>query len=300
MTEAKAHSLNPELIPEELLKFRQTIDGIDSEIIALIKKRCEIVKQVGEFKKKKGHKGCFIRPGREADMLRAIFNEFSRSPFSPIAAAQIWRIIISASTRIESDLRISTFAPEKDPSLFWVAREYFGTFSSVTRHPNCNRVVGDVVDGKTEVGILPAISVEEEGRWWLTLAQQEESTAPQIFAHIPFVTQAQSVTRPSGLAIAKIAAEPTGDDVTFIAVETQDLSIHRLTTTFTTSGMKATRIAHEPQGRPGQDFHLLQIAAFIAADDMRLQGVRNKLGDNLLRLRVLGSFATPILTNDIC
>lgn len=299
MADRTDKSLDSTQVAPELIEFRKQIDAKDEQIIALLKERCEIVAQVGEYKRSKGHKGCFIRAGREADMLRYIWKTFEGSKFSPVAACAMWRLIIAASTNIESDLRISVYAPDGDETLYWLAREYFGSFVSIQRHPNCNRVVGDVVDGKAEVGILPPLTHENHANWWLTLAQQQENP-PKLFAHIPFVANKSEASRYSSFAIARIEAEPTDDDITLLAVETLDISINRLNTAFAMAGMKASRIAFVNNNSTNTVHHLLQIPEYIAPDDARIPAIFEKLGDAVLGSRILGTYALPIITTETC
>lgn len=299
MSERTEKSLDTNHVAPELVELRRQIDAMDAQIIALLKQRTDVVQQVGKFKKKQGSKGCMIRPGREADMLRRIWSEFANGPFSPVAASAIWRIIIAASTAVEAEMRISVYAPDSDTTLYWLAREYFGSLSPVIRHPNCNRVVGDVVDGKSEVGILPPLTDEASGTWWLTLAQQEENP-PRIFAHVPFVTSQSESRRHASFAIARIDAEPTGDDITLIAIEAADTSINRLTTAFAMAGMKASRIAFANSASGHTVHHLLQVQEFVAPTDPRLDNVLSKMGEGLVYSKVLGSYASPIVTTATC
>lgn len=299
MAERTEKSLDANHVAPELVELRRQIDAMDAQIVALLKQRTEIVQQVGKFKKKQNGKGCMIRPGREADMLRRIWSEFADGPFSPVAACAIWRIIIAASTAVEAEMRISVYAPDSDATLYWLAREYFGSLSPVARHPNCNRVVGDVVDGKAEVGILPPLTDEVNGTWWLTLAQQEENP-PRIFAHVPFVTSQSEPRRHASFAIARIDAEPTGDDITLIAIEAADTSINRLTTAFAMAGMKASRIAFVNSMSGNTVHHLLQVQEFVAPTDPRLANVLGKIGEGLVYSKVLGSYANPIITTATC
>jgi chorismate mutase len=61
----------PEL-QKTLNLFRQDIDQIDHQIIALLEERMEIISQVGELKKSNKEK-FFIRSSREADMIKKPF-----------------------------------------------------------------------------------------------------------------------------------------------------------------------------------------------------------------------------------
>lgn len=292
-------SLDENHVPPELIKFRKDIDAIDTELIALINKRCDIVSKVGEYKKKKGATGCFIRAGREADMVRFVHQEFTGTKFNPVAAAAIWRLIIAASTRIESDLRVAVYAPDQQDKLFWLAREYFGSFSEVSKHPNTNRVVGDVVNGKAEVGILPAFTDEDGSDWWVTLSQQE-GDAPVVFAQVPFVASKSETQRFASFAIGRIEPEPTDDDMTLLAVHTSDVSINKLMAAFATAGLKATRVQFINHTASGMLYHLIRLDGFVRADDNRLAKVRDQLGEIITLWKWLGAYATPILTRETC
>lgn len=292
-------SLDQNSTPAELLAFRKQIDHMDERIIQLLKERAQIVEKVGEYKKSNGQKGCFIRPGREADMLRHIWKAFGKEKFSPVAAASIWRLIIGASTNIENRLRISVCAPDEDETLYWLAREYFGPFCNVIRHPNAKRVVGDLLDGKAEVGLLPPVQHEQHGDWWITLAEQGKN-APKLFAHVPFVTDARESRRRSSYAIAKISPESTDEDITLIAVDTADISLNRLITAFTTAGLKAARIQFSDVLPGGRVYHLLRVEGFVSDDDPRLKQVFAPLKESVADWHILGAYATPILTREPC
>lgn len=292
-------SLDEAYTSPELVKYRKSIDAIDDQMVGLLKQRASIVQEVGKLKHSQGQTGCYIRAGREADMLRRIWGLFKDGSFSPVAVAQIWRIIIGASTSMESDLRISVCAPDTDQTLFWLAREYFGTFVQVQRHPNVNRVIGDVVDGKAEVGILPSLEDQVHGKWWLTLASQQEKT-PRIFAHVPFVASAREQNRHSSFAIARITPEATADDLTLIVAKASDISIHRLTSAFNEVGLNAARIQFSDPQLDGTQSHLLRVQGFVVEGDLRLAALAEKLADSVFQWRVLGSYATPILTDEAC
>lgn len=300
MTKRSDKSLDKTLTPAELVKFREAIDAKDEQIIALLKERAKIVEKVGTFKRKNGAPKCFIRAGREADMIRHIYAAFADSKFSSVSAAAMWRLIIGASTALEAPLRISVRADDQDEKLFWMAREYFGPCVTIIRQPNVNRVVGDVVDGKAEVGLLPPLQDETHGNWWRTLAQQEAHHAPRLFAHVPFVTAKSESQRRSSFAIARLEPEPTEDDVTLLAVETSDVSINRLTTAFATAGFKASRIHFSADPAQQTTHHLLEVQGFVAHDNAKLLSVWKKLEEGLHDWHWVGAYAIPIYTKEIC
>jgi len=217
----------------KITEFRKQIDDIDDKIIEQIMARITVVKKVGEHKQIIDTHPCPIRPAREAMMLRAICQRFATTDFPAIAASAIWRIIIGASTSVEADMTLSVFSHGNDNDLFWLAREYFGTSAPIIKQPHEKRVISDVVEGKAAVGIVPILKGGDSNEWWVSLLQQGENT-PKIFAHIPFVYTSDSDKNfPSALAIAKLAPEPSGDDVSILVIEaSSDVSQSRLQTAF--------------------------------------------------------------------
>ena len=100
-------SANNNKLNVALAEYRSQIDAIDDELMGLLVTRCEIVKQVGKLKEGAGSKGSFIRPKREADMIRRIVGFFEGTDFPAQSAAHIWRTIIGASLRMESPLNVA-------------------------------------------------------------------------------------------------------------------------------------------------------------------------------------------------
>jgi chorismate mutase / prephenate dehydratase len=278
----------------KLQAFRREIDTIDEKIIALLAERVGIVQKVGEHKKTLAERHpCPIRPGREADMVRRIMQSFEGTGFSPAAAAGIWRIIIGASTARECDLKIAVFAPDREHDLYWLAREYFGPSVPVSKHTNSNRVIGDVMDDKAAVGIVPFLRGDDTTHWWRSLMQEGPNT-PKVFAHVPFVyTDIPGKIIPSALAIAKLEPEPSGDDTTLLVIEAEhNTSQHRLQTAFATAKLDVnwiTAVTLSPTTR----HHLVEVKGFITHTHEAFAGMINGLGSALIRASILGAYANP-------
>lgn len=275
-------------------ELRQRIDAIDDRIIALLQERSGFVEQVGTIKHQNAAGKCPIRPGREALMVRRIYQEFADKKFSPAAAAAMWRTIISASTAMEKELKISVLAPDHDMTFYWLAREYFGSFTPIFEQYTASRVVGDIIDGKASVGILPIPREGEQGQWWMHLAQGSDDF-PKIFAHVPFVVDAKpGRNNVSALAIAKVTPEPTGDDITYIAIEVEhNVSMHKLQGAFANAGLQASWVSVTSPTALTR-YHLVEVRAFITRDDALLQKFLNELGNAIMNCVVLGSYAAPI------
>jgi chorismate mutase len=282
----------------KLAHFRQQIDSIDSKIMELLLQRVGVVKQVGEYKREHELSPCPIRAGREAEMLRSIIQKFGKTDFPAGAAAAIWRIIIGASTGLEADMTLSVFASEKlgekNNDLYWLAREYFGAHSEIIKQPQVKRVVGDVVDSKAAVGIVPFSRNQDDGQWWTALLQQGENT-PKIFAHIPFVySDTQSKYIPAALAFAKLSPEPSGDDRTLLVIEAEvNVSHSRLQMALQAAKLEATWIDIATI-TPDTRHHFLEIKGFITKENSEIIALTNALGASLYNTYFLGAYAVPV------
>ncbi len=94
---------------EKLDVLRKDISDIDKEIIKLLEKRAELVKEVGTIKR--SQKMPFYSPDRETKIYKMI--EENASGAFPIKSLKtIFREIMSASIKLEEPLVISYLGPE--------------------------------------------------------------------------------------------------------------------------------------------------------------------------------------------
>lgn len=283
----------------ELLSLRQSIDAIDEEMIALIKKRCEFVKQVGKLKEKHVQPECFIRPAREAMMVKSITAKFSKDGFHPAAAAAIWRSIIAASTNLEKPLKIIAHAPSDAQENYWLAREYFGSFSQISKEPTLSRLFGQLMDGKAQLGIVPPLSADAEQPWWQHLVQN--SARPlAIFASLPVcLSQKDAVAgryEPLALAVGAVTPEPTGDDISYAVLDVaHDVSQSRITSLLAADGHKVHWLSTSPHPHADRRCHLVQVETFLESDSALVQSVTDGLGESLHHFYCLGAHARPLV-----
>lgn len=279
---------------QTLASFRQQIDALDDKIIDLLIERIGIVTRVGTFKRQAWPGKCPIRAGREAEMVRRIVNKFRGTAVNPVAAAAIWRILIGSSTCVESPLSLSVYAPTPDDTFYWLAREYFGPTLPVTRQPHIKRVIGDVMDGKTSVGVVPMLQGGSEP-WWISLMQKGDNV-PKIFARIPFVERdTPGKNAPAALAVACIDPEETGDDLSIVVLDADhNVSQHRLQTALTQAKFPARWI---DIGSPNASTrrHVLEIKGFLTPANKAFETVLAELGGSLLNTSYLGAYAAPVI-----
>lgn len=290
--------MNQKTTPDnpELAKFRSQIDALDVQIINLLKDRIAIVNQVGELKRKTAPGRCPIRPGREADMLRTIMKEFEGSSFKPESAAAIWRIIIGASTAAEAPLNISVYAPERESDMYWMAREYFGPTAGFIRQPHIKRVIGDIIDGKASVGVIPMAGSSDSTYWWTNLVQGVDT--PKIFARIPFVLHdTPGKKAPAAFAIARVMPEETGDDQSLLVLEAdQNVSQNRLQTAFVAAKLDVNWI-DVASISAGVRHHFIEIQGFATTEHDGIKALKTALGPSVMNISFLGAYAVPVLNH---
>ncbi len=280
-----------------LNQFRQQIDALDDEMIALMKRRIAVVGEVGAHKKASGETGLYVRSGREGSMLRRIYDAFRDTAFNPAAACAMWRQLIGASIHHESPLHISVLHNTKEPHLLWLAREYFGSFVPLTLAATANRVIGDTSD-KTNadapnIGVLPMPSSVDDASWW-ELIENDHDDTPRIFAHLPAVlTPQMPKSIIPALAIGRVRPEPSGNDQSYFSLALADtVSTSRLQSVFKDVGLPATflNFGATPPGRKV----LVRVDGFYDKQSDMIAQIMQTLGDDLWRCHWLGAHPTPI------
>jgi len=196
---------------EKLAVLRRQIDAVDEQLIDLLKERIEIVNQVAELKRADGSLQCFIRSGREADILRDIYQQFDGSKFHPEAACAMWRLIISASTQHESAMRLLT--PQK---LEAAAKSYFGDFMPVAHTETVDDALAVLAKEPNALMVLP--HWQADASFWREFAAKRPQSL-RVFAAIPFVGK-----EPQAFIAANLMPEPSRDDISLFMDEDGKIS----------------------------------------------------------------------------
>ncbi len=282
--------------------FRAQIDALDDELIALIKRRCDVVQQVGKLKEGHLDARCYIRPGREAAMVKRITSIFADHPFSAGAAAGIWRLMIAASTAIEQPLRITSYFTPEEQDAYWLAREYFGMFSAIGKEATPTRVIGRLMDKSALVGVVPSLDASQEEPWWRLLLERDADSRPNIFACLPYAMMENAVPatngelRPLALAVGYTDCEPTGDDVTYLVIDGKhELSQNRIHSYFSTTQQAARWIQVLPAPASDSRLHLIELDGFFTPESALITELHAQCGEQLHRTAIIGAHARPIL-----
>lgn len=202
-------SLNP-----KLKELRDRIDAIDVELLDLLRRRADIVEEVRGVK---GKLPIYIRPGREADMMRVLLAKpMGHLPKGLIH--RLWREMIGAFTLQEGTLRAAVAVGEGDEGMWDYARDHFGVFTPLQEYASAIDALQAVRDGKAEVAVVP-VPAGDAG-WWRQLLAPEMAHL-KIFYRFPFdgVKGNARPARHEALAVADLAPEKTMRDRTILIVE---------------------------------------------------------------------------------
>jgi chorismate mutase-like protein len=280
-------------VKSALEELRREIDQIDNAIHDLLMRRASVVERIGLAKGPE--QGPFLRPGREAVILRRLTARHAGS-FPMQAVARIWREMISAFTRLQGPFAAAVFAPE-DRRGFWdVARDHFGSLVPMTAVNTPAAALRAVADGTATVGVLPYPVEDDSDPWWRFLVSSD-SSSPRIVARLPFCGRGNARGDDhDALVIALIPHEPTGDDRSLLGIELdQDLSRGRLKDLLEASGLPPTGLGTWHGRDPsGPSMHLVEIADFVDPADPRLNDFIGSLGEISARINVLGGYAVPL------
>ncbi len=275
--------------------LRREIDHIDDAIHDLLMRRAAVAERIGAAKGQAEGPPIYLRPAREAVILRRLMARHAGSFPAPVVV-RIWREMITALTRLQGPFAVAVYAPE-DRRGFWdVARDHYGSFVSMTAVNSPVAAIRAVSEGTATVAVVPYPAEDDADPWWRFLVSSE-AHMPRVVARLPFGGRGNGRgENRDALALALVPHEPTGDDRTLISVELgQDLSRGRLKDHLESCGLPPTGFctwhARDPSG---PSIHLVEIADFVDHADPRLSGLVERLGEIPVRVNSVGGYAVPL------
>lgn len=211
----------PESTPPTLDALRVEIDKIDGKLHALIRARAEVVSHVAAAKRIEsgGAPTPAFRPGREASMLRRLIGNH-QGPFPEQSLVRIWREIISGMTKMQEQIIVAAYRPEKGDSSGWdAARDHFGTAAQFLSMRRARDVIVAVRDGQAHIGVIPAPGQEDgEDPWWPGITANDPGL-PRIVLKLPFIRPKSNPAAQDHVAITLAGPEPEASDTTYLAIE---------------------------------------------------------------------------------
>ena len=281
----------------KLQALRDEIDEIDRNLHELIMRRTQVVEGVRAAKD--GSKA-MIRPSREAEIIYRLMTEH-KGGFPKRELARIWRELIVATLSFEGPFSVAVFEGENDTGYWDLARDQYGTFTSLVRHSSARAVVEAVRKQNATLGVLPFPHRHEDESWWRFLVSEAPET-PKVIARLPFITDSNIRNRDlEALVICPIKQEETGRDQTFLAVEAEEEIGHAIIER-ALSDVGITnffqQLWHDPNRPPGWTY-LIEVVGFLGTDSIQFQQVREELGTRAVRILHLGGYATPLNDHDL-
>lgn len=284
-----------------LARLRDEIDAIDDSIHDLLMRRMVLANGISEAKRAAGVTGALIRPAREAAILRRLMARHDGAFPFPVVV-RIWSEIMSATLVAEGSFKVSVFTVEHSGDghgFVGLARAHFGAETPFVAARTESGVLRAVRDGKVSIGVVPAPSDPMSGDvgasaepWWLTLASGGEGR-PMIVARLPWLAGGGAPA--DALVIAMVRPEPSGEDASFLALESSDaVSRDRIRAALAESGIDMTRavVWHDDDGAPGR-WQLIEADGFVPEGDERLERFAERMGEGIGRITVLGGYPKP-------
>jgi chorismate mutase len=281
---------------QALADLRAHIDRIDGVLHDLLRDRAEVIDQL---RKIKGKQHLSIRPGREAQMLRAL----TARPQGKIPeglVVRMWREMISAFTLQEGALKVAVTVPAKGSDLWDLARDFYGAFTPLMEVPTAIAAIKAVQTEKASVAVVPFPQADDKDAWWPMLASDKKNILT-VFATLPFEApkigrgNARNAT-PAALIIGKLYPELTGDDHSFLALQCVHVPESEMKRLLGKAGYKMRQMLSQSGGRGGSApmLYLIETEGYVGRTDTRLSRLRAMLGSRLQHLAPLGGYATPL------
>ena len=276
---------------------REEIDQIDQQIQNLLIRRTEIVEKVRAIKEGETVK---IRPSREAEMMYRLTSRHHGN-FPKRELCRIWREIIVATLTFEGPFSVAVNDIDNEPGYWDMARDHFGTFTTMVRHSSGRAVVEAVRSQESSVGILPWPTRDDPDPWWRYMVSSSEDT-PKVIARLPFIHGSNA--RGIGLeaaVICPIEQEPTGRDRSLLAVESDtEIGARRIEDALNSVGVSSAYIQnwHDPNRPPGW-IYLIEAFGFIYPAGKQFPRFIDSIGKSAQRILHLGGYGTPLGERDV-
>jgi len=275
--------------PPDLKGLRRRLDEIDDRLQDLLIDRARVVLQVSASKKDDNQPA--FQPAREADILRRLVGRH-RGVFPVATLIRMWREMLAATVRLQSlFFSVAVFAPADRPELWDLARDHYGSNTSMSAYDATIGVLRAVIDGAASVGVLPLPEAGEPDPWWPHLLSADAG-APRVVARLPFGARGNARGKSDALAIGRGDYQQSGLDRTLLAAQcSAALPPPRLSEALPTAGLVGTSFARCEHNKT---VHLVEVEGFVPISDERLVALRSELGASLERLVSLGGYAVPL------
>ncbi|MFA6280607.1 MAG: chorismate mutase [Bdellovibrionales bacterium] len=281
---------------QALADLRARIDQIDGVLHDMLRERSEVIDHV---RKIKGKQHIYIRPGREAQMLRALMaGPQGKIPEGLVVS--LWRQMIGAFTLLEGGLKVGVYAPDKGPDLWDVARDHYGSFTPLVEYPTAVAAIKALKENKITVAVVPPPAQDEKDAWW-PLLTADKANVLTVFQSMPteILKAGRSNARramPMGLVVGKLYPELTGDDRSFLALQCTHVPEAEMKRLLGKAGYKVRQMLTHSMGRGASapTAFLAEVEGFVGRNDTRLSRIKAMMGSRMQQLTPLGGYPAPL------
>lgn len=290
-------------MPEKLSsleRLRRQIDQVDNDLHDLLMKRARLVGKIAAVKaaaRAADGGGPVMRPEREAQVLRRLFKRHKGALHSEVIG-RIWRELFPAMVRLQAPLEVIVSGGSRPVDNWDLARSYYGSATPMSLVKGPGPALGALAKRKrgrgSVVAILPLPGNRGDGLWWRKLVTHA-GAAPRIIGKLPFFPATSGpAVRAEAMVVGHLDWRPSGDDQTFVAVSAaRRTSVREILRWSKASGLPARAVAAgAADPRNGRRLHLLQISDYVGATDDRLDGLKQRAGQAVTRVIVIGGFPT--------
>lgn len=275
--------------PSALEALRAEIDAIDDGLQDLILRRADLAGRIRDAKAREGSQGVFLRPGREAAVLRRLLARH-RGAFSRLALARIWREIFSTSVAMQGRFTLAVWMPERGAGYLELARNHFGAYTPATVHQTVGQVVQEVSEGRAQVGILPLPQVEAPAAWWPMLTSTLPGTL-RVVGRLPVIGIHDGL---EAMVVATIDPESSGGEDRSLLVLESDAGVSRTNLLDTLRQAGILPLGVMDVRTLGEDIRLtlIEVEGALLAGDPRAVALLAGYGP-IARGVVIGVYAEP-------
>ena len=278
-----------------LADLRREIDVLDDQIQDLLRRRAEAVQRVAVTKRQAGdNDGVFLRPGREAQILRRLL-ERHRNGLPAPAVVRIWREMISSLYELQAPVKVAVHAPNKSAARWDLARDFYGSTTPMQLCTTATAVMRAVSSQPATIGVMAMPEDGEKEVWWPLLASRAEDT-PRIVARLPFVPNPRGQFAELGAyVVTRTPPEESGEDCTLVVVYMNEdaPSLARLTGLLAQAGLDG-RVLAQHRGTSGVARMLVEVAGFLPENDARLGAFMAADPVLIADAVVIGAYPVPV------
>ncbi len=246
-----------------LLTLRNKIDAFDNEILRLLEQRTAVVEEVAVYKKQSGA-AVFIRPNREAQIIRRLIKQRTKKSVQPALITQLWRDLMMASLQLECPFSVAVCNTGSHALL--AARNHFGALTPLQSYDTPIAALNAVAENSALLAVLSCPSTDS---WWTAFTEPRYHGINVVFK-LPFLAVKNA---PAFLVLGRVPFEPSGDDKTVVLIDKQDAAPLPTSTAYSVLAQHQNKV-------------LLELHGFYTPDTP-LDGLPTKI-------QYLGGYATPL------